>query len=340
MIEQIQPDRCTKPFSCAGQFLKVGRNLLIFLIFALTSSLSSAGTITFPTVYPTIPDLILNPNISTISRDAAVGTLLARALQNVGVKATDITCSIQKDVTVNGVPVPGDSKTFQTNVPGVGVRFYITAGWAGNFVQAPVSETLSGNVGAQHYTQAELVVTGPLGSGTLTTLPSMQIVFSGSCVSTVNQTQYIKPGSIISARTCSVTTQSVAVALQKVDAKNLPNIGSTAGNTAFNVGVNCAAGTNVYMTMTDASSPSNRSSNLSLSSDSTARGAALQILRGQTLVSYGPDSAVAGTQNQWNVGKATGGVLNIPLSARYIRTGDTLTGGTVKGSTTFTMSYQ
>jgi type 1 fimbria pilin len=307
----------------------------------LASGQASAGTIIFPRNYSTIPDFVLTLNFSTISRDVPVGTVLGDSSYNLGLESKEITCDMKKDVTVNGTPTPGDSSTFQTNIPGLGVRFYITQGWNGAFVRVPASETLSPkSIQTQHFTKAELVVTGPLGSGTLTTLPSMQIGFSGSCITPVIQTEYIKPGSVISARTCSVSNPSVAVPLQKVDEKDLPGIGSTAGNTGFEIKVNCAAGTQVYMTMTDASTPSNRSSTLSLSADSTAKGAALQILRGGTLVFYGPDSAVAGTQNQWSVGNAAGGILNVPLSARYIRTADTLTSGTVKGNATFTMSYQ
>jgi type 1 fimbria pilin len=317
------------------------RTVVSLLAFALASEGSLAGTIIFPNVGSTIPDLAPNIDIAAIGANAPIGKILDRVSQNLGLAADAVDCTIKKDVTVNGTAVPGDPNTFETNIPGLGVRFYITKGWNGGFTRAPISETFSvGATSTQHYTQAELVVTGPLGGGTLTTLPSMQIRFSASCAATVDKTQYIKPGSVISTQTCSATTPSIAVPLQKADEKDLPGIGSTAKNTGFDIKLNCASGTQVYMTMADASNPANRSSNLSLTSDSTAKGVALQVLRGQTLISYGPDSAIAGTENQWFLGSAAGGDLVIPLSARYIRTGDTLSSGTVKGSATFTMSYQ
>ncbi|CAB3785668.1 hypothetical protein LMG28138_02034 [Pararobbsia alpina] len=341
MIKQEPSTWCAESTNWSVQFRRAYRTLLGLLIFSLAPSWSLAGTVTYPANFATIPDLSFDSNI-TVSPDIAIGTVLQTVEQNLGIRISDITCDWEKNATVNGTPVPGDPKTFQTNVPGIGVRFYITEGWVGRFVQAPISTTISkrGNGAAIDYTRAALVVTGPVSGGTLSTLPSMQITFSGSCITTVSQTQYIKPGSTIAQRTCSVTTPSVIVPLPQIGARSLPNIGSTAGNTAFGIKVECAAGIDLYMTMTDASSPSNRSSNLSLSSDSTAKGAALQILRGQTLISYGPDSALSGTQNQWYVGNATGGVMNIPLSVRYIRTAETLSEGTVKGSATFTMSYE
>jgi type 1 fimbria pilin len=62
--------------------------------------------------------------------------------------------------------------------------------------------------------------------------------------------------------------------------------------------------------------------------------------QGSTPVAYGPDSAVVGNMNQWSVGTSTTGAMSIPLTVRYVRTAGAVTLGTVKGSATFTMSYQ
>lgn len=143
----------------------------------------------------------------------------------------------------------------------------------------------------------------------------------------------------IVATTCTVTTPSVSVALPTVNASALSPVGTTVGNTNLSIGLSCQAGANVYVTLTDATAPGNTTSNLTLASGSTATGVALRLLNSSgTVVSYGPDSAVAGNPNQWLVG-ASASTTRIPLTAQYISTG-TVGPGTVKGLATFTMSYQ
>ncbi|WP_120345269.1 fimbrial protein [Paraburkholderia fungorum] len=281
------------------------------------------------------------------SRDIAVGTVL-QSVKNAQNMTYTVTCSVTKKITVNGIPVPGMKDIYQTNVPGIGVHFYATSGWgnmANPIVSVPSTEILSpgtsGDSKPTFYTRADLVVTGPVGNGTLTELPTMSLAYTGDCV---NDPKYetphnlaITPGTTITGRTCSVTTASVDVPLPTAFPSNL-NTGST-GATPFSLGVTCAQGVTVKVTLTDASDVSNRSTTLSLAPGSTAQGIGLQILNGSTPVAYGPDSAVIGNMNQWTVGTSAGGQMTIPLRAQYVRIG-TLTPGTVKGAATFTMSYQ
>ena len=310
------------------------------LMFAMCTQ-SMAATINFPANGSGVLSNLSFGTSFVSGRDAPVGTVLQTASASVGLNASGLTCNVQKAVTVNGNAVPGDPSTFQTNVPGIGVRFYITSGWSSSWVQAPVTQTLSANNGGfAHYTRADLVVTGPVGNGTVTTLPSMTVTFSGDCLTTASTTQYLNAGSVIASRTCSVGTSSVDVSLPKAFSSDLSANGATTGATSFALGVSCAAGVKVNLTVTDASNPSNRSTTLSLAAGSSASGVGLQMLNGTTLIAYGPDSAVAGNTNQWSAGTAAGGDMQIPLSARYVRTTGTLVPGSVKGLATFTMSYQ
>jgi type 1 fimbria pilin len=281
------------------------------------------------------------------SRDVAVGTVL-QTVRNAQNMTYTVTCPVTKTITVNGIPVPGMTDTYQTNVPGIGVHFYATSGWgnmANPIVSVPSTEILSPGTSGEHYptfyTKADLVVTGPVGNGTLTELPSMSLAYTGACVS---DPQYetphnlaITPGTTIAGRTCSVTTTSVDVPLRTAFPSNL-NTGST-GATPFSLGVNCTQGVTVKITLTDASNVSNTSTILGLAAGSTATGVGLQILNGSKPVAYGPDSAVQGNVNQWTVGTSAGGPMTIPLTAQFVRTG-AVTPGTVKGTATFTMSYQ
>ncbi len=68
---------------------------------------------------------------------------------------------------------------------------------------------------------------------------------------------------------------------------------------------------------------------------------ALQLVRGgNILVRYGADSSSVGNPNQWLVGTTGNGTVQIPLTARYIQTQQTIAPGSANGVATFTMSYR
>jgi type 1 fimbria pilin len=139
----------------------------------------------------------------------------------------------------------------------------------------------------------------------------------------------------------------VSVNLPIVSLSALATIGKTAGNTAFPIGLSCAAGANVYITLSDATTPTNTTSLLTLDSNSTAQGIKLRILNSLGPVDFGPDSAAPGTTHQWLLG-ASGTINGIPLTVQYYRddtnpagTGPAvLSAGSVHAQATFTMSYQ
>ncbi|HHL4082845.1 fimbrial protein [Burkholderia sola] len=143
---------------------------------------------------------------------------------------------------------------------------------------------------------------------------------------------------IVMPNTCTVTTPSVEVKLPPVAASKLNTVGMTAGDAGFNIGLNCKSGSNVYVTLTDLTDQGNTGNQLTLTPDSSAKGVKLRILRNGQPVGYGPDSIAIGNTNQWLVGPSAT-TTSIPLSAQYIATGP-VSGGTVKGVATFTMSYQ
>jgi type 1 fimbria pilin len=239
---------------------------------------------------------------------------------------------------------------YETNIPGIGIRISFWSNTAGYFgtpsSPTPLAYSWGYSMGGYvHYdttslmVKVDLVVTGPItGSNTATlnysVAPWYQVTGDRNTLAVSNLTVSAQ----LTINTCSVTTSAIAVQLPTVFPGNF-NTGS-AGATPFNISLNCVKGTNVNLTLTDASDVSNRSTMLSLSPDSTAAGVGLQILNGSVPIAFGPDSADIGNTNQWSVGAASGGTMSIPLTARYIRTAGPLTPGIVKGLATFTMSYQ
>ncbi|MFM0736235.1 fimbrial protein [Paraburkholderia xenovorans] len=288
-----------------------------------------------------------------VNRDAAPGSIIATKTITATFTCNPAGYSSGNFQAAFSSWVSADSNSSQyigSGTPGVGIS--VTANLPG---QAPVlsSELLSagldGAVTLRGTLQAattakikiDLVKTGPIKAGANVSISNFMAVavYSKSPAGWIPQYIAIN-GATIAAPTCTVTPTS-SVNLPSVSPSAFPSLGSTAGKTRFNIALsNCTSGSQLYMTLSDATNPANTGSNLSLSTDSTAKGVQLQMQRSDgTVVSYGPDSAVAGNVNQWLVGATVDRAMNIPMTVQYISTG-TVTPGTVKGMATFTLSYQ
>jgi type 1 fimbria pilin len=330
------------------------QNLLTLAVIGL---LLIAGTpATAQTVNYSPPTLAFSPaGPYSVPRDAAVGSQVARAM--VTATASGITCALIQTATVNGTEISAGSGVYQTSVSGIGVSFYVvnggsqtlitsTGGYTSGTISAPGSGSLPGM-------QANLIVTGPVVSGySLTSLPSVTVTFTptGGCswsTGIANTLATSASNSAVVPITCTVTTPTVSVNLPVVSLSTLGAVGKTAGDTSFPIGLSCAAGANVYITLSDATTPTNTTSLLTLDSNTTAQGIKLRILNSAGPVDFGPDSAAVGTTHQWFLG-ASGSINGIPLTVQYYRddtnpsgTGSAvLSAGSVHAQATFTMSYQ
>lgn len=292
----------------------------------------------------------------SVPRDAAVGSQVARADSTA--TASGVGCALIQTVAVNGTEISAGSGIYQTSVSGIGVNFYVVNGASQTLVTSSGGGYTSGTLSAPGNgtlpgVQANLVVTGPVVAGfSLTSLPSVTVTFTptGSCawsmplVSTLSTSA---SNSAVVPITCTVTTPTVSVNLPVVSLSSLGTVGKTAGDTPFPIGLSCASGASVYITLSDATTPTNTSSLLTLDSNSTAQGIKLRILNAAGPVDFGPDSAAPGTTHQWFLGTSST-VNGIPLTVQYYRddTNPSGTGaagisaGSVHAQATFTMSYQ
>lgn len=140
-------------------------------------------------------------------------------------------------------------------------------------------------------------------------------------------------------RSCTVTTPNITVSLVTIGISALGSTGASAAKTPFSIGLQCDTGGAVYITLTDATNPGNVTDVLTLTGDSTARGVGIRIRNpSSNPVSFGPDSPLPNTVNQWLVGPSDS-LTSIPMTAEYVATG-AITPGTVRAVATFTMSYQ
>lgn len=296
-----------------------------------------------------------------IPRDAVVGA----ALSEVVTTAAQVTCPANPadyggpstggpgfylQLFPNLRIAPGMTGVWATGTQGVGVRVISL-----DFRNSVVSSVGSGSktdfgprvarwapyTGTYRFSYqliktGQVVGMGHISTGNMFALRSHNIPAN---VVSAPQAQVFLRDSAFNALTCRVTTPTVDVPLGNVNVSGLRTHGASAGRTAFFIGLQCDAGANVHITLTDATQPANRTDLLTLASASTARGVRIRIRNpDDNPVRFGPDSPVAGNTNQWLVG-AGDATDRIPLSAEYVASG-TVSPGTVRALATFTMSYQ
>lgn len=115
--------------------------------------------------------------------------------------------------------------------------------------------------------------------------------------------------------------------------------------TGFKIVLICTGGdtdnaTRPLVTLTDANERSNTSTILTLTPVAeTAQGIGIQILRNGQPLPLGPEN---GTAHQWQAGSVGQGIsrYEIPLEARYVRTGSAVSPGYAKARAIFTLNYQ
>ena len=144
--------------------------------------------------------------------------------------------------------------------------------------------------------------------------------------------------------TCKVATPAVDAFLGNVQVSAFDGVGSSSPARPFSIDLMCGGGhaaglLQVAATITDAGNPLNRSDRMALSAASSAKGVAIQVLKDDQVLKFGPDSSAVGAINQWSAGHAGNGLFRIPLTARYLQTAAVIEPGTANGRATFTLSY-
>jgi type 1 fimbria pilin len=315
---------------------------------ASVNKVLAAGTIAIPMNAP--PGTV----VSTV---APAGFIMNCSFLNSSPYVTSGTATIQ--LTVTAALAPGFTDVYKTSIDGLGVRFIFNSpacnasnlSLSNSLLRIPCA--LAGPLGGPNIATNLTVTTvfvayGAVkgGASTLSSIPMLSEAYEtsdnpGRIWPQVNAPIYTGSATgTLNVATCSVQTQDLAVNLPTPAVRAFAaGVGAVAGRQAFHLDFNCAAGAQVSIVITDAVSPSNRSNVLTPSSESTAKGIGVQVLKGDgTPVLFGPDQVGASVANQWLIGSSPTGVLVLPLSAQYIRTG-AITPGSIKALETFTMSY-
>ena len=290
------------------------------------------------------------PSFKTEDFDPNVplGTVLYRANSSANGPGGKAICPFRIGPAVYAVPFGlgmGGWNTYKTPIEGIGIRvkggFNQQEWWP---QQADFGDLTSINLVSAGSFTIELVKIGKITAG-------------GRISGAIGETTFVNYGYIarriyiqgegIEVRprvpSCALQTKTVSVELEG-DISELTD--KSAGPTKdFNLRLQCSGGdanttTRMFIVFSDSTTPSNRSSTLSLSSDSEAKNVGIEILRENgELVRYGPES---GAENQWMVGEFGNVPVDIKLRARYVGTSMSLkpTVGTANAFATFTISYK
>ncbi|MFE0502563.1 fimbrial protein [Lysobacter soli] len=287
-------------------------------------------------------------NVVKVNPKAPVGTVLATQaigystiVDANGVPANEgvITCDHAIDgaqYAMLGQPTayPG---VFESGIPGLGIQIVSwPMTWGPGVVQTQGSLSPGVTMNLKYWK------IGPMGQGgTLSdAIASVTIFYNNQRWYNV---RFKDPIVIVpTIPTCSISTPDVMVQLDQKAPTDFASVGSTLAEKDFNVTLGCSGGdpstsTTMHMFLTDQTTPANQTNILSLTPDSTAAGVGVQILNGTTPIVFGQTSAAPTTDIMRNIVVGTP-TVDIPMKARYVRTGN-VTAGTVTAIATFTTSY-
>lgn len=342
-------------------FLALG--CALFVVSPAAQAVDCTTATYYPSFSPTVPTSI-SSNRDAQTPGVLVGSNALSASQNVS-HYTGAQCGGQYykfrsiGTLVPGITYAYGGRThpvYETGIPGIGYALMAQVYNGSSNTSSPWSaitsdwmQIPSGSTEGRAMVRVAIVFTGALVSGTHSA-PSRQIAELVQVKSAGDAPSGIYLNALkinVTATGCSLTSATQSdIPLPQLLATRLASIGDVSdasGTTSLRV--NCKQPTSVYVTLTDVVTPTNTGNVLSLAPDSKATGVGVQFFKqgSATPLGFGPDSSSKGNTNQWLAGTLTGssgGNLNIPLVAKYVKTAPKITPGSVNARASFTLSYQ
>ncbi|MGP2408147.1 fimbrial protein [Yersinia sp. 2545 StPb PI] len=240
----------------------------------------------------------------------------------------------------------GGSPIFNTNIPGLGVQLgAVTSagnltGWigTGNNIDGNINQVAfisSPSVMPSLYAGAAVAFykTGPMTSGVLTQRVGSMIL--GATGSWATEVPINISGMTVTVLSCSLTTPTFTVPLGNIYATSFTGVGSFTGAQSFNLGLNCASGSKINVSMAGTQDANTvNTSVLALTGAGTAgvaKGVGAQILYNNSPLTIG----------SWLLLKTSaGGVETFPFTARYYQTLSNVLPGTANATATLNITYQ
>lgn len=257
----------------------------------------------------------------------------------------NITCTTPSFTLAGMVPnpVPNDVTTQQLMLDtgiwsGLGVKlgFDYRGTYTSRELWAPDSEKINSAAFDQTVNGSPVSQIDIIGTGTVIVPGNVSMYLSGVFTADGYPVEDYKISGTIVAGSCivdSATPQTVD--LGTVYSSSLPSIGSVSNPKKFSIVLNCNANVSVNLTMSgteDGNIPGKGVLMLSATGEEqdSAAGVGVQLLYNDIPV---PLNQIV------NVGQATNGQFEIPLTAQYYRTQEKLLSGEVNAVATYTLTY-
>lgn len=294
--------------------------------------------------------LVFNLPAITVPQDAAAGTVLHT--EQASAATVKVSCNAKgpilqgyKALSVadyqSGNPLEG---VYASNVPGIGLRAtWVNSGSAsfasGSYIMPwHMASTLvsseAGTYALDFQALIQIVVTGPVASGTLNTdklvaewryddLVVAELLFTTTTVE-------------VKASTCDLVEKNIVVPLNTISAENFVNdVSPIVSTDDFRIQLNdCASGLNIDIKFSSSGGTGiiNGNTLKIATSDSAAKGVGIQLLAFSS-------KPITFNQVYYFNKTVAGQTIVIPLKARYVKTGP-IAPGEVNALATFEINYR
>lgn len=273
----------------------------------------------------------LAPADATDNPNGGNGIIFATSLPGVALQLTASPIQASDRAWTRGGP--GSTRGFEPGVVTAPSSDWqcIQQGWFGcskygGIYNGSVSETFT----------AQLIVTGPVTTGTLSAINLMQFNWyiygigpsQGYFATLMLNSTSVKPAA------CSIVTSNLMVTLPDVFASAFTGTGSVNGEKSFNVQLNCQSGASLAITLTTNNQQANTTNVIAPTAGSGyAANVGVQLFSGNactTPITFGTPISENTTPS---------GIFSLPFCAHYYQTGSPVTAGKVNATATYTLTY-
>lgn len=318
--------------------MKLACLLCLTLILAIFAPLSARADCRYLSGGNTSVTFSGLPTTITVPANAAIGQVLATSGQAAPINPPTIGCGfytffglwIQSAETMTyGVDnarggYRPDNVTYDTGIAGVGYRIKHPDNYLKPYPlnSQTVSQSLFNVTSA-----IELVKTGAIQSGSVLTAGKLG---DWRWDSLVPETFYLGNSITFTTPSCDLATDPINVTLPPVSTGAFSGVGSTTGNTPFQISLNCPPGVAVTKITMHTASPDSHPGVVQPSGPGYAAGIGVRVL----------DSSMNPVVFETQMAINPGATSSIPYYAQYFQTAPAVSAGNVKATVTFDIFYQ
>ncbi|RDL14118.1 fimbrial protein [Serratia fonticola] len=296
-----------------------------------------------------IQSLVNLPASLTVGRDTAPGTILWDSGWINGA-TSDLYCDGASFTSLGYVSpmtlAPGYSDVYQTSNSTIGIRTsFANTPFLGQRIRTvdyPArAEAFDAGPGMKYIPSSsyrvQLVALGALQSGPVSfPSPTAQLTYTNTVT---NELTLSATDINVRAASCSINNSSITIPLDTVYTSELTAIGTTLKTKAFNIGLNCTAGTKVYIRLIGTQDPDTLYTGVLKLSNAGTAGVATGV---GIMIKYNnlPIAMNGIVDPTRPVITSTGGAEILPFTAAYLQTKATATTGTANATATIDVTYQ